>query len=53
MEVTAAVIAYALKQRTRDDVTVLVARIWPESEWDLRSPLKNLDDGAAVSFVSS
>lgn len=27
-----------------------VARIWPEEEWELRSPMKNLDDGASVSF---
>lgn len=51
LEVADAVIGHAVKQRTRDDVTVLVARIWPEDEWELRSPLRNLDDGASVSFV--
>lgn len=53
LEVAGAVIGHAIKQRTRDDVTVLVARIWPEEEWEMRSPMKNLDDGASVSFVSN
>ena len=30
-----------------------VARVWPEEEWELRSPMKNLDDGASVSFSMS
>lgn len=29
----------------------LVVRIWPASEWELRSPTKNLDDGGEVAFV--
>lgn len=53
LETTNAVIAHALKQRTKDDVTALVVRVWPASEWELRSPTKNLDDGEAAAFVSS
>ncbi|KAL4432531.1 hypothetical protein ABPG77_000468 [Micractinium sp. CCAP 211/92] len=53
LETTNAVIAHALKQRTKDDVTVLVVRVWPASEWELRSPTKNLDDGEVAAFVSS
>lgn len=30
----------------------LVVRVWPASEWELRSPTKNLDDGEAAAFVS-
>jgi serine/threonine protein phosphatase PrpC len=52
LESTNAVIAHALKQRTKDDVTALVVRVWPASEWVLRSPTKNLDDGQAAAFVS-
>lgn len=52
LETTDAVIAHALKQRTKDDVTALVVRVWPASEWEVRSPTKNLDDGQAVTFVS-
>ena len=29
----------------------LVVRVWPGSEWELRSPTKNLDDGQSVAFV--
>ena len=30
----------------------LVVRVWPGSEWELRSPTKNLDDGQVAAFVS-
>ena len=30
----------------------LVLRVWPGSEWELRSPTKNLDDGQVAAFVS-
>lgn len=51
-QVASAVIDLALKHRTKDDVTALVVRVWPASEWELRSPTANLDDGKAASFVS-
>lgn len=52
LETTNAVIAHALKNRTKDDVTALVVRVWPGGEWEMRSPTKNLDDGQVASFVS-
>ena len=51
-ELASAVVALALKARTKDDVTALVVRIWPADEWEMRSPTKNLDDGEGASFVS-
>jgi protein phosphatase len=51
VETTNAAIAVALKHRTKDDVTALVVRVWPATEWELRSPTKNLDDGEAAAFV--
>lgn len=48
--VASAVVSAAVKAHTKDDVTVLAIRIWPQSEWDLRSPSRNLDDGEKASF---
>jgi protein phosphatase len=52
VEVAAAIVAAAKKAGTRDDVTALVVRLWPASEWRLRSPLVTLDDGQTASFVA-
>eukprot|EP00887_Chlorella_sp_A99_P008144 scaffold12.g8144.t1 len=51
-EAARAVVELALRQRSKDDVTALVVRVWPAREWELRSPGANLDDGQAASFVS-
>ena len=32
-------------------LAALVVRVWPATEWELRSPTKNLDDGEAAAFV--
>lgn len=50
VEIAAAIVAAAKKAGTRDDVTALVVRLWPEDEWELRSPLMTLDDGQVASF---
>ena len=50
VEIAAAIVAAAKKSGTRDDVTALVVRLWPEEEWELRSPLMTLDDGQVASF---
>ena len=50
IEAAAAVVAAAKKACTRDDVTALVVRVWPEEEWALRSPTRNLDDGRSAAF---
>lgn len=52
VEITSGVIALALKNRTKDDLTVLAVRVWSSEDWVLRSPSANLDDGEAASFVS-
>ena len=52
VEIAAEMVAAAKKAGTRDDVTALVVRLWPEDDWALRSPLMTLDDGQAASFVA-
>lgn len=37
---------------TPPTAAVLVVRVWPDAEWELRSPTKNLDDGESAAFVS-
>ena len=50
VETAAAIVAAAKKAGTRDDVTALVVRFWPGDDWEMRSPLMNLDDGQVASF---
>lgn len=33
-----AVLSHAIKRRTKDDVSVILAHVWPEADWALRSP---------------
>lgn len=50
VDVAGAVVSAAKKAGTRDDVTALVVRVWPQEEWALRSPTANLDDGRHARF---
>lgn len=52
VEIANAIVNHAVKNRTKDDVTALVIRVWPAAEWMLRSPTTNLDDGQLASFES-
>jgi protein phosphatase len=39
-----AVVAAAKAAHTRDDVTALVVRVWPEADWERRSPTRGSVD---------
>ncbi|KAL6768481.1 hypothetical protein ACKKBF_B39300 [Auxenochlorella protothecoides x Auxenochlorella symbiontica] len=40
-----AVLAHALKHRTKDDVSIVLARVLPEAEWEARSPPRSFSSG--------
>lgn len=42
---TRAVLSHAIKRRTKDDVSIVLARVWPEVDWALRSPPQNSTPG--------
>ena len=46
-----AAVAAAKAAHTRDDITVLVVRVWPEADWEVLSPTRGVHtEGGAGSF---